>query len=195
MIVPLIPFRADRNLGRAYNDSMALLPDDAWACFLDHDASLTTPHWHAQLTEAIAFQPDAGCFTATTNRIASKWQRPPGYPQNDDMKAHREFGEMLRSRRTLLDITCTKGFGGVLTLISKRAWREVGGYADGMYCCDHSIFFKLKERGRRMFLIEGLYLYHVRASSSARPPLPAPTVPDCPCRGEEQAPTERLRLP
>lgn len=196
MIYPSIPFRRDKNLGRAYNETMELLPDDAWACFVDHDATFTTPHWYAQLEEAIAFRPDAGCFTAVTNRIASKWQRPSGYPQHDHILGHRDFGEVLRkSNRYLLDITPTKGFGGVLTLISKRAWREAGGYADGMYCCDHSIFFRLKERGRRIYLIEGLYLYHVRASSSARPPVEAPKVPDCPCRGPEEMPTERIRLP
>lgn len=195
MIFASVPFRADKNLGAAYNAHMDELPADAWACFLDHDAALTTPHWHAQCEEAIAFRPDAGCFAAMTNRIASKWQRPDGYPQNDNMVAHREYGEQRRRVRTLLDITPTKGFGGVLTLISKAAWREAGGYADGMYCCDHSIFFRLKDRGRKIFLIEGLYLYHVRASSSARPPVEAPAVPNCPCRGEEVQPTERIRLP
>lgn len=194
-IVTGIPFRADKNLGLAYNQFMHLLPADAWACFLDHDAALTTPHWHAQLREAIDFMPDAGCFTACTNRIASKWQKAPNCPQNDDMAAHRLYGEHRRATRTLTDITPTKGFGGVLTLISRAAWAEAGGYENGMYCCDHSIFFKLKALGRRIWMIDGLYLYHVRASSSARPPLEAPTVPNCQCRGPEDQPTVRVKLP
>lgn len=194
MIVTGIPFRADKNLGAANNDFMSRLGDDEWACLIDHDAALTTPYWHEQLEEAIAFRPDAGCFTACTNRIISPWQRPPGAPSGDDIVAHRRFGESRRAARSLLDITCTKGFGGVLTLISKRAWKTAGGYADGFYCCDHSIFFRLKDLGYRIYMIEGLYVYHVRASSSKVPPLPAPKVPNCPCYGPERVPTDRDRL-
>ena len=36
-LYPMVPFALDGNLGRAYNEAVALLPDDAWAVFLDHD--------------------------------------------------------------------------------------------------------------------------------------------------------------
>jgi GT2 family glycosyltransferase len=196
LILAMTPFAEDLNLGRAYNEAMALLPDDAWACFLDHDMMLTTPHWHAQLQEAVAFLPDAGAFTACTNRIASSWQKAPeADSKSNDIAYHRQVGEARRSRRSLLDITCSKGFGGVLTLLSKAAWREAGGYADGMYCVDHSLFFRLVARGRRVFMLDGLYVYHFRGSSGARPPLVAPKVEHCPCRGAEQMPSIRLALP
>lgn len=195
-IVPIIPFALDRNLGRANNEAMELLADDGWACLIDHDCMFTTPHWYAQLVEAAAFRPEA-TFCVTTNRIASPWQRAPeAQPDSNDIGHHRHIGEVRRrEHRTLLDVGCTKGFGGVVTLISKRAWRDAGGYADGMYCVDHSIFFRLRAIGRPVYLIEGLYVYHVRASSSQRPPLLAPKWADCPCRGPETFPTERIALP
>lgn len=191
----VMPFAPDLNLGGAYNRWMESLPDDAWACFLDHDMMWTTPHWYAQLVEAIAFRPAAGAFTACTNRIASPWQKAEEVADCDDIAYHRKIGEARRARRTLLDITCTKGFGGVVTLLSKAAWREAGGYADGMYCVDHSLFFRLVARGRRVFMLDGLYVYHFRGSSGARPPLPAPKVMNCPCRGREEMPHERIALP
>lgn len=196
MIAVAIPFARDLNLGAANNRIMSSLPEDGWACLLDHDMMLTTPHWYAQLEEAIAFRPDAGAFTCVTNRIASPWQRAEEADQaSDDIAYHRRIGEARRARRSLLDITPTKGFGGVLTLLSKAAWREAGGYSDGMYCCDHSLFFRLVERGRRVYMLENLYVYHFRGSSGMRPPLPAPKVENCPCRGPEQLPTERIALP
>ena len=195
MMLAMTPFDLDRNLGRAYNEAMRLLPEDGWSIFLDHDMMLTTPHWYAQIGEAIASRPHAGAFTAVTNRIASPWQRAEEVDQaNHDVAYHRAIGEARRARRTLLDITCTKGFGGVVTVVSKEAWREAGGYAEGMYCVDHSLFFRLKDRGRRVYMIEGLYVYHWRGSSGARQPLEAPKVADCRCRGAEQMPTERVEL-
>lgn len=195
LIVTLMPFREDKNLGRACNELMELVPDGGWGCLLDHDMMFTTTHWFEQLQEAIACRPDAGAFTCMTNRIASPWQRAQVPTNNNDIAWHRQQGEARRANRTLLDITCTKGFGGVLTLLNKTAWRESGGYADGMYCADHSQFFRLVDKGWRVYLIEGLYVFHMRASSDARPPLEAPKVPNCRCRGLENQPTERITLP
>ena len=154
-LFPMVPFRQDKNLGRAYNESMALLPEGAWAIFQDHDAMPTTPHWFAQFAEAIEFLPGAGAFAACTNRIASPWQRV-GDEASNDIAAHRRFGEERRKLRTLLDISDTKGFGGVLFALSKDTWRDVGGFADGLGCVDHSLHFGCQRIGRRVYMIERL---------------------------------------
>lgn len=190
----MIPFRADKNLGRAYNEALELLPADAWALFVDHDAMPTTPKWHAQFEEAIAFRPDAGAFVAMTNRIASPWQRC-GDPDSNDIAVHRRFGAARTKVRTLLDISATKGFGGVAFAVSRSAWRAVGGFADGLGCVDHSLHFGLQRIGRPVFLIEGLYFYHWRHWGETDPTSSAPKAKDCPCRGPEIMPTERVALP
>lgn len=196
MLITAVPFRDDANLGAAYNEFMGMLPADAWACFLDHDAMPTTGQWHAQFSEAIEFKPDAGAFVAMTNRIASPWQRAPGVPSNNnDMAWHRRYGAERAKVRTLLDITETKGFGGVMFAVSKAAWQEVGGFADGLGCVDHSIHFKLQRAGRRVYLIEGLYLYHWRHFGELDPTSVFPKAANCPCRGPEIPPTERVALP
>lgn len=193
-IFAMVPFRADRNLGAAYNRAMSLLPADAWAIFLDHDAMPTTSQWHNQFAEAIAFLPYAGAFVATTNRIGPAWQRCG--PAGDDIREHRRFGAERLRVRTLLDVTETRGWGGVGFAISRAAWQEVGGFIDGfMGCTDHDAHFKLQRAGRRSYVVEGLYLYHARISSEARPPVDMNQVPGCPCRGAEIAPTVRVTLP
>lgn len=191
---PMTPFSIDKNLGRAYNEAMELLPEDSWAVMMDHDAMPTTPHWYAQIAEAIAFLPDAGAFVAMTNRIASPWQRCGDQKENDISK-HRKFGEGRRSVRTLLDISNTKGFGGVMFAFSKAVWREVGGFAHGLGCVDHSLHFGLQRIGRKVYLIEGLYVYHWRHYGEPDPTSSAPKAPNCPCRGAEEMPSVRLCLP
>lgn len=194
MIYTMTPFRADKNLGRAYNDCMTLLPEGAWACFLDHDAMPTTARWNAQLEEAIAFQPEAGAFVAMTNRIASPWQRI-GDRESNDIAWHRRFGADRLKIRTLLDISDTKGFGGVMFAVSKTAWRDAGGFADGLGCVDHSLHFGLQRAGRKVWMIEGLFVFHWRHWGEPDPTSSAPKAANCPCRGPEKLPTKRLTLP
>lgn len=194
ILLAMTPFRADKNLGAAYNEALELLPDGAWAIFLDHDAMPTTPRWHSQFAEAIAFRPNAGAFVACTNRIASPWQRV-GDPDSNDIAVHRRFGRERLKMRTLLDVTDTKGWGGVAFAVSKAAWGEVGGFAHGLGCVDHSLHFGLGRIGRRSYMIEGLYFYHWRHFGEPDPTSSAPKAANCPCRGKEILPTERIALP
>lgn len=194
MMLAMTPFREDKNLGRAYNDAMARLGVSDWAIFIDHDATFTTARWHAQIAEAIEYLPAAGALVAMTNRIASPWQRC-GDQDSNDIAVHRRFGKERLKVRTLLDITGTKGFGGVCFAVSKQAWREAGGFADGLGCVDHSLHFGLQRAGRKVYLIEGLYLYHWRHWGEPDPTSSAPKAANCPCRGPEIAPTVRVTLP
>jgi hypothetical protein len=193
-IFPMIPFREDKNLGLAYNEAMALLPEDAWAVMQDHDAMPSTPHWFRQFREAIEFLPDAGAIVAMTNRIASPWQRI-GDPQGNDIAAHRRFGAEREKVRTLLDVSNTKGWGGVAFALSKRVWKEVGGFADGLGCVDHSFHFRAQKAGRKIWMHEGIYHFHWRHFGEPDPTSLAPKAANCPCRGAETAPSKRIRLP
>jgi GT2 family glycosyltransferase len=175
-LMAMTPFRADKNLGAAYNEAMSLLPEGGWALLMDHDMHFTTTQWWHQCQAAIAAEPD-GTFTAVTNNIASKWQRAT---EGDERRRtatgdrpltigeHREIGQARLANRNLLDVTATAGIGGVVILISKANWKLIGGFADGMFCVDHQMHFALRDAGRRVYLIEGLYVYHHRSSSSDR---------------------------
>lgn len=191
-----MPFDAEKNLGRAYNAHMALLPDDAWGVLIDHDVAFVTLDWWHVFRRAIATKPDAGVFTVMTNRIAAPWQQT-GDRNNHDMGHHCEVAKQRASIDTLLDITDTKGFGGVVMCLSKKAWKDAGGFVDGMFCVDHNMHFALVDKGYRNYVIEGLYVYHRRRAfgvgvSETGPDAPA-KVP-CRCRGDERQPAERIRM-
>lgn len=197
-----IPFALDLNLGAAYNRTMDDLPDGGWACLLDHDVMFTTSSWYRQLREAAAAEP-RGSFTAVANRMRARWQVAPEVDKrSDDISYHRAVGSDRVKNRDLLDVTDTGGWGGLLMLVSKAAWQDAGGFADGLWCIDHMFHYALRAAGRRLYLIEGLYLYHFRASSSDREMLrSAPRARDrntglgCPCRTAPHAdPTARRAL-
>lgn len=189
---------ADRNLGAAYNREMASLPDGDWALLQDHDALLgLNRQWQAIVLEAIAFKPTAGAFVAVTNRIDAVWQRAAeADPENHDVLYHTELAlARANTHRTLLDVTATKGFGGVAFALSKQAWADVGGFSDGLLCVDHSIHFKLQRACRPVYLLENFYVYHRRRAGVGPLPEDTPRVKGCPCRGREMMPTIRLPLP
>jgi hypothetical protein len=197
MLRTMIPFSLERNLGAAYNDEMERLPDGDWAIFADHDAMIgLTREWFRLIAEAVDFLPDAGAFVAVTNRIDAVWQRAEEADrENHDIGYHTAIAVKRLQRRTLLDITDTKGFGGVCFAVSKAAWKDAGGFADGLLCVDHSLHFGLQRAGRRVYLHEGVYVYHRRRAFVGPLPPDTPRASNCPCRGPEPTPTERVTLP
>lgn len=188
-----MPFDPEKNLGRAYNAHMSLLPDDAWAVLLDHDIHLLTLDWWHVIQRAIATAPAAGVFTCMTNRIAAPWQRT-GDRDIHDVGYHMRLAQDRAKLTTLLDITDSKGFGGVLMALSKQAWQDVGGFVDGMFCVDHNLHFSLAKQGYRNYLIEGLYVYHRRRAFGVgvteEPTLRA----TCACAGHETYPSKRMQM-
>ena len=197
----MMPFAIDMNYGRACNEAMSLLPDDAWGCIVDHDMVFTTRAWYGQLDEAVRWaqtHPDAGLFTAVASRGWQRWQWTGQQPDNHDMAWHRRVGKALLKTRTLLDVTDNSGIAGVVMLLSKRAWARVGGFVDGMYCVDHGMHFALVDAGMRVYVIEGLYVQHWRRANGDAPPTTAPTAKNCRCcvvRKTERPPTTRIMLP
>lgn len=194
---PMMPYALDRNLGRAYNAEMDRLPEGDWAIFVDHDVLVgLTRDWYRLIAEAVAAIPDAGAFVAVTNRIDAVWQRADEADrENHDIGYHTGLALQRARRRTVLDITETKGFGGATFAVSKAAWRAAGGFADGMLCVDHSLHFGLQRAGRRVYLLESLYVYHRRRAFVGPLPADTPRAANCPCRGDETMPTMRITLP
>lgn len=198
MIYGFQPYAVDRNLGGAYNAQMGMLSrEEDWAVFTDHDVIPGLDRdWFHRFAEAIAFKPDAGAFVAVTNRIDAVWQRAEeADASNHDIGYHTAIALARRERRSLLDITETKGFGGVCFAVSKGAWRAAGGFADGLLCVDHSLHFGLQRAGRRIYLLENLYVYHRRRAFVGPLPDDTPRAPRCPCRGPEPMPSVRIPLP
>lgn len=192
MIYTHVPYDLSANLGAAYNRFMCLLAPDDWAIFLDHDAMPTTGQWFRQFAEAIAFLPDAGAIVAMTNRCARSWQRCG--PVGDDMAEHRRFGAERAKLRELVDVTDSKGFGGVMFAVSVAAWHECGGFANGLGCVDHSLHHRLRAVGRRIWLHFGICSYHWRHNGGPDPTLAHPKAPGCSCMTIRETPQSWARI-
>ncbi len=169
---PLKPSRGGRlaevpDLGRAYNEVMAMLPDGGWACLLDHDVMFTTRGWYDQLCQAVAHD-SQGTFVPYLSRGGARWQNiqrafPDTEPDGHDIRYHRELGTRLAQQNgtAYVDVT-TYGHqgGGALMLLSKANWQAVGGFPSGCLTTDHDMFARLRRAGRHIYLMSRVYLYH-----------------------------------
>ena len=165
MIFFNIPWNTEKNIGKAYNSFMELLPsDDDFACFVDGDAVFLHPFFGKQLEDIVKAHPECGIFTATTNRLRCTWQRA-GIWGSNDIEVHRGVAKNLWEK---YGTHCTEApkietkqlLGGVLILIKKSVWRKLGGFKDGMLGVDNQLHISAEEHNESIMLMNGIYLYH-----------------------------------
>ena len=159
-----MPWSSEKNIGKAYNDFAALVPDDAWICFMDGDTMPSTPFYGQQIEDIIHDHPEVGAFTCVTNRIGCPWQLAPVDWQSDDMRYHRNMGEELKAQfgTDIEDVTGKKHLmSGHFLCIKKSVWKAMGGAPEsGMLGVDNDIHRAIRRTGHRLYLAKGLYLYH-----------------------------------
>lgn len=155
-----IPYADDRNLGRAYNEFMQMLPEGGWGILLDHDAMFTYPEWHRQIVAHIKAHPEA-CFVPRTNRIKCPYMRYVLSNDTDDIAFHRRVGETLaNSPHKTDDVSKEREPAGLCMVISKAAWQKVGGFPQGLHYCDRMFWLSIKQVGIPIFLMHDVYVYH-----------------------------------
>jgi GT2 family glycosyltransferase len=163
-IFHFIPWNSNKNIGKSYNDSMSLLNSNDWGCFIDGDAVHTTTYFGSRIEEVIKNNPSYSLFTCYTNRIGCPYQIAPGCNwNNNDMTYHRNFGETFWNKfgTQVMDITKNGEMSGVLILIKKSIWEQVGGFKEEkMLSVDNDIHRKVKNIGGKVGLMKGIYLQH-----------------------------------
>lgn len=146
---------------------MENLPNDTdFACFVDGDTIFTTPNFGDQIADVVKKYPECGFFTCYTNRVG---YAPQIYPfvdkNNNDIAYHRKVGKSLQDeywdKCEPLSPNSKHGLlSGVMMLIRKNLWREVGGFKNGMLSVDNDFHAKCIDKGKVVYLMLGVYIYH-----------------------------------
>jgi len=159
-----IPFDTNKNIGAYYNKFAALIPKDAYVCFVDGDTLFTTPDYGELIEDAIIAYPYVDAFTCVTNRVNCKWQIAKHSDwNNDNIVYHRKFGNKRKEKcgNYCIDMTNDHLFSGLFLLMKKSAWDKIGGANEkGMLGVDNDIHDKIRKMGMNLYKIMGLYLYH-----------------------------------
>ena len=164
MVHIITPYSVDKNLGKAYNVAMALIPDNDWACILDYDVMLLTPDAGQILNnyaEMFDGDNDVRMLTCFTNRIHPMSKQLFGSVVNDnsDIKNHISIAESRKEylyQTTELDV-----FSGFLMLIKKQWWEEQQ-FTEDLKCLgvDSDYRERLAGRGKKTLRMDGLYVWH-----------------------------------
>lgn len=167
MIYYSIPYSTNKNIGAYYNSVMENLPNDTdFACFVDGDTIFTTPNFGDQILDVVSKYPECGFFTCYTNRVG---YAPQVYPfvdkDNNDIDYHRTVGKSLQQeywdKCEPISSNSESGLlSGVMMLIRKDLWKELGGFKDGMLSVDNDFHRKCIDAGKPVYLMIGVYIYH-----------------------------------
>lgn len=163
MIHILKPFRPDKNLGRAYNEAMQMIPDGEWACLCDLDTCFLSPDAGTVLHEYVKRFPDTGLFTCYTNRVhelAVEQLYAGRISDNLDMRHHHEIAEV--QKKHLYSVTpIDHPISGYLMMVKKEVWKETK-FMEGHGCLGVDNFFSaaILAKGLKILRMDGLYLWH-----------------------------------
>lgn len=156
------PYRLDKNLGRAYNEVMQLLPEDSAACFIDYDVQLLTPDAGAIIHQYAAENPHA-LLTCYTNRVSplSKMQLLNRVVNEEsDIRKHISLAEKQKS---LLYQTTPiyRDISGMLMVIPKSLWLK-HPFPDSGVCLGVDTYYgrSIREAGVSILRMDGLYVWH-----------------------------------
>ena len=164
MIQVLQPYSLEKRLGKAYNESMALIPDNTWAILMDHDAMFLTPDAIAHVAGYVALFPDTGIFTCYTNRLhpLSKGQLwEDTCSDNSDIRHHIRIAEEVK--KNLYQVTQLNAvIGGFCMVVKKETWQR-NKFSENLFCLgvDNDFSKRIMAGGQKVLRMDGIYMFHV----------------------------------
>lgn len=158
----IIPFAQDKNLGRAYNKAMALIPEGDWACIRDADTLFLTSDAGNIIHEYATRFPAAGILTCWTNRISTLSDQLYGGAINEDSDIRNHIVIAEKQKNHLYNIKpVERVISGFLMMISKDTWKD-NNFVENRKCLvvDNIFSRRILEKGKQILIMDGLYIWH-----------------------------------
>lgn len=166
-MIDIIPYRADKNLGRAYNDAFRNLSKASVLCIRDYDTLWLTHDYNRHLDAYHERYPGA-VLTCLTNRVSplSVPQLMYGKPvPGADMVYHLKQAEKLV--RTHLDTDrypvkeIQQDISGLVMVIPRSVW-EAHPFSEENLCLgvDTEWNRRIRAAGVKILLMQGVYVWH-----------------------------------
>lgn len=156
------PYRVDKDLGKAYNEAFAIIPDGDWICILDYDVLILHPNTIKRFYEYINYRPDAGAFVCYTNRShPTNMQLYKGIVNdNPDITYHMKIAAEL-DKQPLSVTEVTANLSGFLMLIPKTTWQQIK-FVEGGKCLGVDTLYSmaLRSAGLPVYRMNTIYVWH-----------------------------------
>lgn len=160
------PYSLEKNLGKAYNEAMALIPDGDWACLMDYDTMFLTPDCGQILHEHAKFMDEnyngkvlLTCFANRIHPLAKDQLLTGSLLEETDISYHIHLAEKQREQKT-----CTRiehEISGFLMMISKELWKEIK-FTESGKCLgvDNDFSLRVLAKGYMIGRMDNLYVWH-----------------------------------
>lgn len=162
MIFDITPFRSDKNIGKAYNERISVLPEDAWVIIRDGDCMYLTPDY-GNIIEGIISKHgnEYDLIGALTNRLGVKELCYNGeFSQDTDICNHYLTAKAVQRHDDMKETDLIAGF---FMMFKKETWTKVGGFSENMSDApytDKRFCANIKANGGKIGIAQNLYLFH-----------------------------------
>jgi GT2 family glycosyltransferase len=160
-MIIITPYATDKDLGRQYNQAMAMIPDSGHACLMDIDAMFLTPEQPGIIQQYVERYPDA-VLTCYTNRISPLSKQLYGGKMNEDsdIKTHIKIAATLQKNERTVKVIGNP-ISGFLMVVPKKVWQKVP-FLEGIGCLGVDTWFSraLHKKGVPILLMESIYIFH-----------------------------------
>lgn len=163
----ITPFATDKNIGKEYNAVIDELPDDCYVVLRDGDTLFLTSEWGKQIENIIKDNPNFDVITCKTNRITTSTSLEQGMFDITDMDKHVAKAKELQSKYGAKVEPCNIA-PGLLMIFHKSVWYQVK-FQEHSYIFDKQFSQQCREKGMRIGVAKGLYLFHLYRWGSLNP--------------------------
>ncbi len=164
MLFFFTPYSFSKDLGKAYNDYVKLVPSpDDWICMVDADCLFLQPDFGHHIQEIIDLHVDVGLFTCYTNRVGNTIQCYNNtISEEPNILAHRKIAIKLAKEKRHKIKEIQAPISGHLMLFKKSTWESIGGFPEerGILSVDNTFSNRMKRHNYKIMLMEGVYLFH-----------------------------------
>lgn len=157
------PYSTEKNLGKAYNQEMSMIPDGDAACFIDGDVMFLTPDYGTIITKYYIQNPNS-VLTCWTNRIH---QLAKGQFKNDIISSN--IKDHLTIKQGVTTTTRLEGpVSGFLLVVPKSVWKEHKFSEENKYNPDQPNLLgvdnewtnRIRSVGVPLLRMDGVYVWH-----------------------------------
>lgn len=172
-MMDLIPYRADKNLGKAYNEVFEKLPNESALCIRDYDTLWLTHDYNKHLDEYHRMHPNAvlTCFTNRVSPLSVPQLLSGRVDQSRDIALHIRQAEKLRKKylepptpfgsAIYMATEITRDISGMMMVIPRSVWLQYP-FPEDKLCLGVDTFWgrEIRAAGIKILRMDGLYLWH-----------------------------------
>lgn len=161
------PFSFNKNLGKAYNDCMKLVPNDEdWGFLMDGDVAFLDNEYGNIIKQHIDKFDDGevGQFGCFASRTGNKYLRPEGIynPNQYDIVEQKKKYNQVKEKYGISTKQIPNHVTGFFIGIKKKVWKEIPAPETDNKLAGVDVRWSqaIKQQGYKLLCMQGLYVLH-----------------------------------